>query len=279
MHGYMFDDGDDGDDSDDMRGGRGDTATASMGQMGPAFYWPLSSTYRCRFQWPMDTLVDANETHTRRHRSAILANTLRLADDYDDAALIVQWPMASTQCQSVMELYYAASEHVRQMKDMGLPTVRRLVLLMSSMEAGRAVDEDELQRLDAALREEDAQRVRQQSAQLVLSIVVDMVAGHHAEDTAASTMSTTAARHWRTVRAVAAGERFIRLLKQLARSSSASSSSSQPARALLFTAEPVVETEMNTIGVDDYVATNWILFLVVSAPIIHGMGDGHAVDG
>ncbi|RKP24808.1 hypothetical protein SYNPS1DRAFT_29443 [Syncephalis pseudoplumigaleata] len=157
-----------------------------------------------------------------------------------------------------------ASEHVRQMKDMGLPTVRRLVLLMSSMEAGRAVDEDVLQRLDAALREEDAQRVRQQSAQLVLSIVVDMVAGHHAEDVAALTMPTTAARHWHTVRAVAAGERFIRLLKQLARSSSASSSSSQPARALLFTAEPVVETEMNTIGVDDYVATNWILFLVVT---------------
>ncbi|KAI9593452.1 hypothetical protein BDF19DRAFT_447813 [Syncephalis fuscata] len=215
-----------------------DIPTSSVSQVGPAFYWPLSTKHHCRFQWPFDPL--SNESNNGKTQS--LANTLNLANDYDDATLIAVWPKR--------RLYYAASEHARQMKDAGLPTVRRLVLLVLPSDSKDRVEDNDLRRLDEELRQEDAQRVRQQNSQLVLSVVVDKFS--HAVPLVSMKAEDTLL--WNRQRVVEASHLFLQHLHQsLSRNG-----------ALLFTAEPVEEIEVNIAGISEYVATNWILFLVVT---------------
>ncbi|KAI8052235.1 hypothetical protein BDF22DRAFT_687231 [Syncephalis plumigaleata] len=245
-----------------------ESTIVSVNQMGPAFYWPLSTRHRCRFQWPIDitanTSVKEEEGEEERQSNSksyrLLANTLKLAHEYDDAALIVRWPASAKQCKSIMELYYAASEHIRLMKDIGLPTVRRLIVLISSEDSDISMTDYDLQQMDRELRQEDAQRVRNQSSQLILSVVVDVISNdsgsfateNNNDDDDDDTLI------WNSRRIISASNRFIRLLTRAFTPSMLLSS------ALLFTTEPLIESELNITGIDDYVATNWILFLVVT---------------
>jgi hypothetical protein len=84
-----------------------ESITISANQIGPAFYWPLSTKHRCRFQWPIDTTTDTSSITEEQNNSKsyrLLANTLKLAHDYDDASLIVRWPASAKQCESIMEV-------------------------------------------------------------------------------------------------------------------------------------------------------------------------------
>ncbi|RKP07816.1 hypothetical protein THASP1DRAFT_30377 [Thamnocephalis sphaerospora] len=292
--------------SPDMDDVRRDSGPGRMHRVhaGVGLRWPLATTGGCRFRWPIPEAgrpAPSSGTDSVKQdstRFAGLYRALAAASEYDDLALMVVWPNEAPGCSSVMELYHAASEHARLLKDKWpMQKVRRLLLLLQSSSALHQVSKRSdgcskrmtmdtasrqptaLERLDREIAREDPQRVRAQSGGMILSTVVAAVSPDATQEetemllaTASTpisavngmgeandlvTPSATSANLVMSAAAMAvecqcATDIFLRVSKVCA------------SCMVFFSTEPVIWPEASLLGIGEYVAGNWGLFLMTT---------------